>query len=231
MNFSSYSIYGLPPEERPRERLVQSGAEALSSAELIAILLGSGTKSKPVLQLAHEIIARFKGLDKLAEASLNELQEIKGVGRIKAIQLKAALNLGLRLSRQSITQKYRIEYPIHAYHFIKEEMEQETREVLSVILQDTKGYVICREIVSVGNLSQTMAHPREVFYPAIRHKAASLIVVHNHPSGDPSPSKEDIEVTRSLIKAGHIIGIPVNDHLITGKGRYISLRQENLIKF
>lgn len=231
MNFSSYSVQGLPPEERPRERLVQSGAEALSSAELIAIILGSGTKSSPVLQIAHELMVRFKGLDKLAQASLNELEEIQGIGKTKAIQLKAALNLGLRLSRQFIQQKYRIDYPLHAYHFVKEEMEHETKEVLSVILQDIKGYVICREIVSIGNLFQTIAHPREVFYPAIRHKAASFILVHNHPSGDPSPSKEDIEMTRSLIKASQLMGIPLNDHLIIGKGSYISLRQENLIKF
>ncbi len=222
----NYSIQQLPEEERPRERLMRAGAESLSTTELIAIILGSGSKTKPILQLAHEIVARFGGLHQLAEATLTELLEIKGIGLAKAIQLKAAFNLGMRASRQVIKPKYRIEHPSHAYYLIKDELEHEKREFFVVILQDTKGYVICHEIVSIGSLSQTLVHPREVFYPAIRHKAASLIVAHNHPSGDPTPSQQDWEMTKKLVEVSHLINIPLHDHLIIGQQRYISLRQQ-----
>ncbi len=221
-----YSIQQLPPEERPRERLVRSGAESLSTVELIAIILGSGSKTKPVLQLAHEIVSRFNGLPQLVEASLTELLEIKGVGQAKAIQLKAALNLGLRASKLNIKAKYKIEHPSHAYHLLKEELEQEKREVFIAILLDTKGVVICHEVISIGTLSQTLVHPREVFYPAIRHKAASLVVAHNHPSGDPTPSTQDFEITKVLVEAGQLMSIPLHDHLIIGQQSYISLRQQ-----
>ncbi len=223
---SQYSIQHLPEEERPRERLMRSGAESLSTSELIAIILGSGTKAKPILQLAHEIVARFGGLRQLAEATLSELLEIKGIGIAKAIQLQAAFNLGMRASKQVVTPKYRIEHPLHAYYLLKEELEHEKRELFVVILQDIKGYVICHEIVSIGNLSQTLVHPREVFYPAIRHKAASLIVAHNHPSGDPTPSSQDFTLTKTLVEASLLMSIPLHDHLIIGQQRYISLRQE-----
>jgi DNA repair protein RadC len=221
-----YSIQHLPEEERPRERLMRTGAESLSTPELIAIILGSGSKTNPVLQLAHEVVGRFGGLRDLAEATFAELLEIKGIGITKAIQLKAALNLGMRVSKQAIAPKYRIEHPSHAYYLIKEELEYEKRELFVVILQDAKGYVICHEVVSIGSLSQTLVHPREVFYPAIRHKASSLIVAHNHPSGDPTPSSQDYELTTLLVEAGRLMSIPLHDHLIIGRQCYFSLRQQ-----
>lgn len=224
MNF--YSIQQLPEEERPRERLKHAGAESLSTTELIAIILGSGSRTKPVLQLAHEVISRFDGLKNLAEATLSELLEIKGIGLAKAIQLKAALNLGMRASRQAYTPKYKIEHPSHAYNLIKDELEHEKRELFVAIMQDIKGFVICREVVSIGSLSQTLVHPREVFYLAVRHKASSLIVAHNHPSGDPTPSAEDYEMTQQLVDAGRLMRIPLQDHLIIGDQRYLSLRQQ-----
>jgi len=222
----NYSISDLPKEDRPRERLVRHGSESLSTSELIALILGSGSKSKPVLQLAQDIIVKFGGLQQLVEATLAEMLEIKGVGLAKALQLKAALSLGLRASKHTIQAKYRIEHPMHAYHLIKDGIEFQKREHFIVILQDIKGYVICHEVVSIGTLSQTIVHPREVFYPAIRHKAAGVIVAHNHPSGDPTPSFQDIELTKTLLEASQIIGIPLNDHLIIGHQCYISLRQK-----
>jgi len=219
-----YSIHHLPEEERPRERLMQVGAESLSAAELIAVLLGSGTKSKPILQLAHEILMTFGGLPQLAEATLTELLAIKGIGLAKAVKLKAALSLGMRVSRQNSGMRYRIEHPADAYAFLKHQLEDEKREHFVVILQDIKGYVICQEVVSIGTLSEAIVHPREVFYPAIRHKAASLIAVHNHPSGDPTPSPQDLELTATLVEAGRLMRIPLHDHLIIGRGGYISLR-------
>lgn len=221
----TYSIQHLPEEERPRERLVRFGPEAMSTAELIALILGSGTKSMPVLQLAQEIIVKFGSMQQLADATLTELRQIKGVGAAKAIQLKAAFTLGIRASKQSIPPKYRIENPIHAYHLIKDGMERETRELFVVILQDVKGFVICHEVVAIGTLSKALVHPREVFYPAIRHKASSLIIAHNHPSGDPTPSKEDYDLTKKLVEVGALMSLPVQDHLIIGAQRFVSLRQ------
>lgn len=226
-----YSIQNLPKEERPRERLIKFGAESLSTTELIAIILGSGTKTKPVLELAQEIVTRFGSLQNLVEASLTELLEIKGIGQAKAIQLKAAFSLGMRASKQTIGAKYKIEHPSHAYYLVKEELEMEKRELFVVILQDTKGFVICHEVVAIGSLSHTLVHPREVFYPAIRHRAAHMIIAHNHPSGDPTPSKEDYELTKALVDAGRLMGIPIRDHLIIGHQRFHSLRQENHVSF
>lgn len=223
-----YSVQQLPQEDRPRERLVRYGAETLSSSELIAVILGSGSKSQPILQLAHQVITHFGSLSRLANATLAELCEIKGIGLVKAIQLKAAFNLGMRASKQTIQPKYRIEHPTHAYHLLKDELEKETRELFIVILQDTKGFVICHEVVSIGSLSQTLVHPREVFYPAIRHKAASMIIAHNHPSGDPTPSSQDFELTKVLVGASRLIGIPIHDHLIIGQQKYTSLRQQGI---
>jgi len=224
--YSSYSILSLPEEDRPRERLARFGAEAMSSADLIAIILGSGMKGRPVQQLAHEVISNFGTLKGLSEATVEELRQIKGLGVAKAIQLKAALSLGMRLSRHAVCPKYKIENPVHAYNLLKDEFANEKREHFIVILLDVKGYVINHQVIAIGTLSQTLVHPREVFYPAIRHKAAGLILAHNHPSGDPTPSKEDFEVTELLVKAGGLVSIPVHDHVIIAETGYHSLRQK-----
>lgn len=220
-----YSIQKLPTEERPRERMLRHGPETLTAAELIAIILGSGTRSTPVLQLAQEIVGRFGTLQKLAEATVEELCQIKGVGAAKAIQIRAAFSLGLRASKQLIPPKYKIEHPAHAHNLIKDELQGEKREVFVVILQDAKGCVIGHHVVSIGTLTHAPVHPREVFYPAIRHKAASMIIVHNHPSGDLTPSKQDLDLTKKLIEVGRLVGIPINDHLIVSERGYVSLRQ------
>lgn len=227
---NSYSIQHLPEEERPRERLLRHGAETLATAELIAIILGSGMKGMPVLQLAQEIVMRFGNTSRLSEASVEELCTIKGLGPAKALQLKAALSLGLRVAKQAPTTRYKIEHPIHAYNYIKDELEHERRELFMVILQDTKGCAMGHHVITVGTLNNTPVHPREVFAPAIRHHAASVILVHNHPSGDPTPSPQDFEVTDSLIEASRLMSIPINDHLIVGAGKYVSLRQKG-VKF
>lgn len=221
-----YSIQHLPESERPRERLMRHGPESLSTTEILAVILGSGTKSMPVLQLAQEIIVRFGTLHQLAEATIEELCQIKGVGLAKAIQLKACFSLGSRASRQSATTRYKINNPLQAYHLIKDELEIEKRELFLVILQDVKNCVLCHQIVAIGTLSNSLVHPREVFYPAIRHKAASMILAHNHPSGDPTPSQQDHEVTKTLVEVGRLMGIPVNDHIIIGDQKYVSMRQK-----
>lgn len=222
---SSYSIQQMPESERPRERLVRFGAESLSAAELLAIILGSGTKQMPVLQLAQLMLAKFGSLGQLADATIQELCQVKGIGSAKAIQLRAAFNLGLRLSKQNIAAKYKIEHPAHAYQLVKDDLIGEKRELFVVIMQDAKGCSLGHHIVSMGTLTETPVHPREVFYPAIRHKAVSVILIHNHPSGDLTPSRQDHELTRKLIAVGQLVGIPVNDHIIISNQGYLSLRQ------
>lgn len=225
---ASYSVLKLPPNERPRERLLEHGPDVLSAIELIAILLGSGIKGIPILQLSQEIMHHFGSLQNLAEATVQELCQIKGLGTAKAIQLKAALNLGLRLARTQATAKFQIKTPLHAYHILKDKLENEMREHFVAILQDVKGYVICSETIAIGTLTSTLVHPREVFYPAIRHRAAGIILAHNHPSGDSTPSKEDIEITKTIVAVGRLVGIFVNDHIIIGKQQYTSLREQGL---
>lgn len=224
-NTHSYTVLQLPETERPRERLLRHGPESMATAELIAIILGSGMKGRSVLELAQEVVLRFGSAQQLAEATVSELCKIKGLGQAKALQLKAAFSLGIRVSKQAVTSKYRIEHPVHAYHLVKDELEREKRELFVVILQDAKGFVIGHHIVAIGTLSSTLVHPREVFLPAIRHSAASIILAHNHPSGDPTPSQHDYDITKILIDAGKLISIPVHDHLVIGERGYSSLRQ------
>lgn len=223
------TIRELPEEMRPRERLMQYGPEVMSTAELIAIVLGNGTKGVTVLQLAYELIHRF-GAD-LFQATIEELCQIKGMGKAKAVQLKAALSLAERTSQVKKPIKYRIHQPEDVYQLIKDDFKNEKRELFMTVLLDIKSFVICRKIISIGTLNQTLVHSREVFHSAIRHNAASLVLAHNHPSGDPTPSEQDRIVTDNLIKVGEVMGIPIRDHIIIGDGRYLSFKEENLSKF
>lgn len=229
MTGCEYSIHSLPVDERPRERLYNRGAEALSNSELLAIILGSGMRGKSVIQLSQELLSKFGGLEQLAEATIEELCEVKGLGRAKAIQLRALVSLAGRLSQKTQSVKMKIDHPQSAYNLVRDELESQKKEVFSVVLMDVKGFVINRQVVSIGTLSHSLIHPREVFYPAVRHKAASILLAHNHPSGDPTPSKEDIQVTEKLIEVGKMMGIPVRDHIIVVRDRFTSLRQEGLV--
>lgn len=216
------SIHQLPQLERPRERLTHFGSDALSTAELLAILLGSGTIGKSVLELAQELLAHFGSLEAVADASVAELTELKGLGEAKAITLQAAFALARRLQRPD--PKIRITSPEHAYNLVHSDLAHCKEERMLVLLQDAKGYIIRKELVAVGTLTQVLAHPREVFYPAVRHKAAAILLAHNHPTGDPTPSKEDLALTRTLQSAGLALHIPLSDHLIIGSESFTSLR-------
>lgn len=218
-------VCSLPAQDRPRERLLKDGPETLSEQELLAIILGSGTKKMPVLDLAHTLLARFGSLTTLSGVTLEELMEIDGIGEAKAIQLKAAFAIGLRAASKAIAPKNKISQPSHVYELIRGQMEAEERELLMVILQDVRCKLICSQVVSIGTIDTTLVHPREVFYPAIRHKAYSMIIAHNHPSGDPTPSFEDYEMTDALVKAGKMIGIPIKDHIVVGRHDYFSFRE------
>ncbi|MBS3904844.1 MAG: DNA repair protein RadC [Simkania sp.] len=215
----------LPSHQRPRERLLEVGEEALSLTELLAILLGTGTQGKSVLQLSNELLETFGSLQALLEASIEELKTIKGIGQAKAIQLKAAFAVARRYTSMNQEASRRSLYSSNeAYILLKDKLEHLQQEALFVVLRDVRGHVISVNQVALGTLSEVLVHPREVFYPAVRHKAHSVIIAHNHPSGDPTPSLADLEMTRQLMHSGQIMGIPIDDHLIIGKNSFVSLK-------
>lgn len=227
---SRSSLSFIPLEERPRERLLQQGADALSIAELLAILLGTGVKGKSVLLLAQEMLLHFGGIRGLLEASIEELTEIKGVGCAKAVLLKAAFGLALKATSQSPIHRECIQTPTQLFELARKEIAHCKQEVLLVVLRDVKGRLIHHEKVAIGTLSEVLMHPREVFFPAVRHKAHSLIVIHNHPSGDPTPSAADIALTRLLHQSGKVMGIDLDDHLIVGSHSFVSLRERGILE-
>lgn len=229
MENDAIMIRDLPLEERPREKLKALGAGVLSNAELLAIMLRTGSKNESALQVATRLLARGGGLRKLPELSLEELQENKGVGPDKAVTIKAALELGSRLATTPREEAGTISSPRQAAALFMEELRYRKKEYFKIVLLNTKNHIISREEISVGSLSASIVHPREIFNIPLRKSAASLILFHNHPSGDPSPSQEDLEVTRRLVDAGNILGIAVRDHIIIGDGIFFSFREKGLL--
>ncbi len=223
------TIKDLPADTRPRERLLREGAEVLSDIEILAILLRTGSREATALDLAALIMLRFKTLRHLLGATIEELSEIKGVGPAKACQIKAALELARRTTVYSGQQHPVIKTPDDAAALVMEEMKHFDREHFRAILLNTKNRVIGTDRVSVGTLNSSVVHPRELFRNAIKRGAASIILLHNHPSGDPTPSREDKDITRRVMEAGNIIGIEVLDHIIIGDNRFISLKAHGLI--
>ncbi len=229
MENESIKIKDLPLEERPREKLIALGAGALSNAELIAILLRAGSKNESAVQLATKIITKSGGLRHLPHLSLEDLQENKGIGPDKAVTIKAALELGSRLATAPREEAGSITTPGQAAELFMEDLRYKKKEYFKVLLLNTKNHVISREEISVGSLSASIVHPREIFSLPLRKSAASVILFHNHPSGDPTPSQQDLEVTRRLVDAGNILGIAVRDHIIIGDGCFFSFREKGLL--
>ncbi len=230
---SRLKIKDLPVQERPYEKLEKYGAEMLSDAELLAIIIRTGSRFDTSVTLAQKILAQDragKGLAFLHELSLEQLMKIKGIGRVKAIQIKAALELSKR-----IAAAYRygnpviIKAPEDISNLVMEEMRHLNREVFKVVLLNTKNHVIRVHNVSVGSLNASIVHPREVFSEVVKAGCSAVAFVHNHPSGDPEPSKEDINITCRLVNAGNILGIRVLDHIIIGNGRYVSLKEKGVL--
>lgn len=218
-----------PKEERPRERFIKSGPKSLSNRELLAILLRTGTKSESVLQLSQRLITEFEGLRMLKEASLEELTSIKGIGEAKAIQLLAAVELGRRIVNLTYDDRYVIRSPEDGANYVMEEMRFLNQEHFVCLYLNTKNQVMHKKTVFIGSLNAAIVHPREVFKEALRRSAASIICLHNHPSGDPAPSREDIEVTRRLHECGKMIGIEILDHIIIGEKRFVSLKEKGYL--
>ncbi|KAB7667334.1 JAB domain-containing protein [Bacillus sp. B1-b2] len=218
-----------PHDERPRERFVNQGAESLANHELIALLIQTGSKSESVLALANKLLIHFDGLRLLKDASLDELKSIKGIGTAKAIQLLAAIELGRRVSNLQYRDRYCIKSPDDAANYMMNEMRFLTQEHFVCLYLNTKNQVMHKQVVFIGSLNASIVHPREVFKEAFRRSAASIICLHNHPSGDPTPSREDIEVTKRLLECGKIIGIDMLDHIIIGENKFVSLKEKGYI--
>ncbi|MFB5282208.1 DNA repair protein RadC [Peribacillus sp. Hz7] len=216
-------------EEKPRERFLQDGPESLSNQELFALLLRTGTKEESVLQMANRLMDAFEELRLLKEASIEELTAIKGIGEAKAMQLLAAVELGRRIHRVNNQERYVIRSPEDGAKYCMEEMRFLTQEHFVCLYLNTKNQVLHKRTVFIGSLNASIVHPREVFKEAFRRSAASIICLHNHPSGDPAPSKEDIEVTKRLVECGKIIGIDLLDHLIIGEHKYVSLKEKGYL--
>jgi DNA repair protein RadC len=224
----SLAIRDLPAQERPRERLLRHGAEALSTAELLAILLRTGTRSESALGLAERIVATLGGLKDVADATVEQLSQVKGVGPVKAVEIRAAIELGRRASALSPEVRPVIRSPADVGELVMSELRHAAREHFKALLLDSKNQVLRVVTVSVGSLNESIVHPRELYREAIRHSAAAVIVAHNHPSGDPAPSPEDVEVTRRLHDAGRLLGIDLLDHVIIGDGRWVSLKERGV---
>ena len=227
---SSNAIKDWPEDER--EKLLKRGAAALSDAELLALVLrtGDAAAGKSAIDLGRELLERFDGnLRELAKAELNELQQIKGLGLAKAASIKAAFTLGSRFQARRLETLERFTSPAQVFDFFHHELRDNRKELFLILLLDGKNRITRKVQVSEGSLNQSIVHPREVFAPAVRESAAAVIFIHNHPSGDPAPSREDREITRRLKEAGEILGIKVLDHIIIGDGAYFSFVESGLL--
>jgi len=231
-----YLIAEMPADERPRERLSRCGAESLSDSELLAILLRTGKTGRSVVDVARDVIGKFESnLSRLAEASITEIQQVPGIGKAKAIEIKSAFTLAKRLSNEEKTDVPRLESPHQVASLMREKFRGKQQEEFHVLLLDTKHGLLRDEVVTVGLVDRSQVHAREVFRNAIKESCSRIILCHNHPSGDPTPSEQDIQCTKNLTAAGEIIGIQVLDHVVIGQRTnqrprdYLSLREENMM--
>jgi DNA repair protein RadC len=225
---NSLRIIDLPYNERPREKLIRYGASELSNSELLAVILRCGTKSENVINLCNRLLVEAGGLNGLFDFSSEEFMMINGIGAAKAAQLLSIAELSKRFKTFKSGEVSKIKSPKDAVDLIMEEMRYLKEEHLKVIMMNTKNIVISIKDVSIGSLNSSIVHPREVFLEAIKKSSASILICHNHPSGDPTPSTEDIQITKRLIECGKLLGIDILDHLIIGDGRYISLKEKGI---
>jgi DNA repair protein RadC len=229
MSTNSLMIRDFPQDERPRERFIQNGPESLSNHELIAILLRTGTKDESVLQLSNRLLTNFEGLRLLKAATLEEMTEIKGIGQAKAIQILAAVEIGRRIANLNYTDRYVIRSPEDGANYVMNDMRFLSQEHFVCLYLNTKNQVLHKQTIFIGSLNASIVHPREVFREALKRSAASIVCLHNHPSGDPAPSREDIEVTKRLVECGKMIGIDILDHIIIGENKFVSLKEKGYL--
>ncbi len=227
----AFTVRDLPADERPRERLVRCGAEALSAQEILALILGRGVKGESVMVTSQKLLSSFGSLRGIADSSVEELSRINGIGPAKAAQLKAAFELSRRLAEAPRDARAPVRGPEDVVSVVGATLKGRKKEHFLVLLLDTRGRLIRVSPVSVGSLDSSVVHPREVFKEAISASAASVIFAHNHPSGDPEPSEDDIQLTRRLVEAGRLLGILVLDHVIVGDGAFLSLKASRDLSF
>ena len=219
----------MPKEERPQERLEKTGAASLRDAELLAILFRTGTSTMGAVKLAETVLSHFGGLRSLSRASLEELQQVKGIGKVKAIEIKSALELGTRLAHFTDTKRPRITSAQDVADLLILRYKDYETEVFKCLLLNQKNDVLKTVEISKGGLDGTLADPKDVFRQAVREGATGVILCHNHPSGDPTPSQQDIAVTKRLQEAGEVLGVRVLDHVIFGDGTHTGLKERNLM--
>ncbi|KNF09462.1 hypothetical protein CLPU_3c02410 [Gottschalkia purinilytica] len=225
-----YTMKSLPEEERPREKLYKYGVKSLSNPELLSIIIRTGSKEYSAIELSNRLLSIDKqGISFLSDSSIEEITKVKGIGKCKAAQILAAIELGKRVLISSSIDQKKITSPLDVVNFLITDMQHLKKEYFKVIMLDTKNKIIGIDDVSVGSLNSSIVHPREVFKEAVKRSSASMILTHNHPSGDPSPSKEDINVTKRLLECGQILGISILDHIVIGKNTYFSFREENIL--
>mgnify|MGYP001608236749 CR=1 FL=1 len=223
------AIKDWPEDERPRERLVKYGAESLSDAQLLAIILRTGNKTKSAVDLARTLIGKFEDFRSMDSLSVSELCKENGIGTAKAAQIKAAFEIGKRMLSGGSGLKKGFTCSEDVVNYYIPLMKNLKKEIFKTVLLDSKNKIIRDVTISEGSLTASIVHPREVFNPAIKNSAAAVILVHNHPSGDPSPSREDVEITQRLVKSSEIVGIKVLDHIIIGDGRHFSFLDKKMI--
>ena len=225
----SFTIHDLPVPERPRERLQQLGPEALSAQEILALIMGRGISGESVMVTAQRLLSHFGSLKSLAQATVEEMSQVRGIGLAKAAQLKAAFELANRLEGYSETgQKPVVKSPEDVAVLVQPRLRDKKKEYFLALFLDTRNQLIKLAEISVGSLDTSIVHPREVFKEAIAASAASVIFAHNHPSGDTDPSGDDIKLTKRLAEAGELVGIEVLDHIIIGERNYLSLKGQGL---
>jgi len=225
----SFTIRDLPLSERPRERLQKLGVEALSAQEILAVILGRGIAGESVMVTAQRLLSQFGDLKGIAGASVEELSQVKGIGLAKAAQIKAAFELSRRLEGYPQAEdKPVVKTPEDVTSLVRGRLKGKKKEHFLALLLDTRNRLIKVSEIAIGSLDASIVHPREVFKEAISASAASVIFAHNHPSGDPTASEDDIRLTKRLVKAGEIVGIDVLDHIIIGDENYLSLKREGL---
>jgi len=225
---TTFTVHDMPRQERPRERLQRLGPDALSSQELLALIIGRGVAKRSVLDIAHELMRKFGSVHSMSRATIEELSAIKGIGTAKAAQIKAAFELAKRQDLEKDIPLYTVNNPQTLVKAIRASIQDKAKEHFKLVILNTRNRVTGIIPISVGTLNASLVHPREVFKEAIRGSAASVILVHNHPSDDLEPSEEDIKLTRRMVEAGNIMGIEVLDHIIITRKNYLSLKSRGL---
>jgi len=215
-------------DNRPRERMKSQGSHVLSDAEVLAIILQKGFRGENIIDMSNRVISKY-GLDKLSSCSLNELKEVKGIGEAKAMQIKAAFELAKR-SEVEVGEKIFIKTAEDAVKLVKPKLKDKKKEYFLILSLDSRNNLIKISEISIGSLNANLVHPREIFKEAIQALANSIILIHNHPSGDAIPSKDDIDITKQLIDAGEIMGITILDHIVIGNQDYKSMKDKELLQ-